>query len=906
MPIFTGELRSPPGFCQSGMALASKGRPVLIGLMAGSGGGGSPQASGSASSEAPPSPRPSVTDMIPSRAMSIRRLSTLHRMDRMEEDTFARRLDHTLTRRLSNAYLPANDGTLSPRSRAQLSFKIRTMNSTPLLGSGERRLEALFGPAPGSFQGSDALSFAVSPAPSGILIGGRGSIVGPPEAEEDTVNRLTKKHIPWVALLLFLSLAVVVFVSLWEPHHARTDVHRTKLEKYNMFISSPMYVVSPEQNLTLPFGRDAKAADIKVVAAKDRQSSLMRVDDGEEPEASGRLLHWQLWYDRTLAGPSEDHAKRQLAGADEEVMLYSNFLPLMTNVEAEFFENVDLVPLYDEYDVPTGDGRVPLKLLVWVEGEGSPVSFLLEPMLLGSVARYRVLIAGILFLCTFILIVTEIIHRVYATFIGSMLGLFLIALLHEVPELEDIMAMVDFGTLMLLFSMMVNVHLLALTGFFQYVAARMVILAGGRITLLFFLLTISTGVLSAFLDNVTTVMLVGPVTISLCKEIKRSPVPFYLSETLLATIGGTATLIGDPPNVVIGSKLDVSFTDFIVHNGPLVVVLLPAAAGLLYLRFRSEVSGRALLDEERIKRENIIHDKVAFAQVGSIFVAITLALFLSPVHGYEAAWFTLLGMYVGCIVLSPHDFHRVLEAVEWDTLIFFASLFVLVEAVNELGLIRAIGDLITDIITSIPLTHRLWVSQLLILWISAIGSAFLESLPYTTTVAYILINLRGKSDLGIPVTPLSYALSVGACVGGIGSIMGSSANLVCVAISQRYSIVPDEPPESVAQGETKLQAVDEDRPAYSSAGGVDVDEVHQIEINRTLFGPDEATKGAAASSQEGMQPPVKRHPIVQCSNVESKHFLQYGFPLLLCLMVICSVYQVIVFEAIGAANDMPA
>ncbi|KAF4755850.1 hypothetical protein FOZ63_023764, partial [Perkinsus olseni] len=127
-------------------------------------------------------------------------------------------------------------------------------------------------------------------------------------AEEDTVNRLTKKHIPWVALLLFLSLAVVVFVSLWEPHHARTDVHRTKLEKYNMFISSPMYVVSPEQNLTLPFGRDAKAVDIKVAAAKDRQSSLMRVDDGEEPEASGRVLRWQLWYDPTLAGPSEDHA----------------------------------------------------------------------------------------------------------------------------------------------------------------------------------------------------------------------------------------------------------------------------------------------------------------------------------------------------------------------------------------------------------------------------------------------------------------------------------------------------------------------------------------------------------------------------------------------------------------------
>ncbi|EER14713.1 pink-eyed dilution protein, putative [Perkinsus marinus ATCC 50983] len=384
--------------------------------------------------------------------------------------------------------------------------------------------------------------------------------------------------------------------------------------------------------------------------------------------------------------------------------------------------------------------------------------------------------------------------------------------MHHVPELEDIIAMIDFGTLMLLFSMMVNVHLLALTGFFQYIAARMVILARGRVTLLFFLLTMSTGILSAFLDNVTTVMLVGPVTISLCKEIKRSPVPFYFSESILAVIGGTATLIGDPANVIIGSKLDVSFTDFIV----------------------------VVLDEERIKRENIIHDKV------NRYLVTTL-----------------------------------LEGVEWDTLIFFASLFVLVEAVNELGLIRALGDLITNIITSIPLPHRLWVSQLLILWISAIGSAFLENLPYTTTVAYILINLRGKADLGIPVTSLSYALSVGACIGGIGSIMGSSANLVCVAISQRYSTAPD---DAVGQSddEPKLEAADDDRPAYTSTGGVDVNEVHQMEVNRALFGPDEVTKSAANESQEVVHEPVKRHPIAQYNNVEA------------------NIYQVIVFEAMSA------
>ncbi|EER14712.1 hypothetical protein Pmar_PMAR015235 [Perkinsus marinus ATCC 50983] len=236
-------------------------------------------------------------------------------MNRMDENMFTRRLDQTLTRRLSKAYDPnANDGTLSPRSRAQLSLRVRNMNSMSMIGS--------------SFQASDVLPFAVSPAPSSIIAGNRGALGSSAEDEEDTINRLTKRHIPWVAL-------------------AREDVHRTKLEKYNMFISSPLYVVSPDQNLTLPFERDAKAVDIKVVAAKDRQTAVVSVGGRGEAErnaeTSGRLLRWQLWYDPTLADPSEGQPKRRLAGTEEQVMLYTNSLPLATNVETEFFENVDLV-----------------------------------------------------------------------------------------------------------------------------------------------------------------------------------------------------------------------------------------------------------------------------------------------------------------------------------------------------------------------------------------------------------------------------------------------------------------------------------------------------------------------------------------------------------------------------------
>ncbi|KAF4677086.1 protein kinase [Perkinsus chesapeaki] len=643
-----------------------------------------------------------------------------------------------------------------------------------------------------------------------------------------------------------MAMAVVVFVTLWNPNYAREDVHRTKLKKYNMHISS----LIKDSNLTLPVHKNPRALDVKVVTSKDTNTLWSHLEEAtlidELPEESGRTLNWQLWYDPALELPASNK-RALLEGPTTETLLYSNSLALATNVEAEFYQNVDLVPIYKDYGIPTDQDTIPLKFVIWLEGDGLPISFFFEALPLGNVARYRVLIAGILFVCTFALIITEKMHRVYATFIGSMLGLFLIALLHEVPELMDIMAMVDFGTLMLLFSMMVNVHLLALTGFFQYIAARMVIYAKGRVSLLFFLLTISSGLLSGFLDNVTTVMLIGPVTISLCKEIKKSPVAFYLAETFLATMGGATTLIGDPSNIIIGSKLGISFTDFLVYNAPLVLILLPIAAFILYTRFKSEVSGMVELDIEKMKRENIIHDKVAFAHVASLFAAIVLALCLSPVHGFEPAWFTLMSMYIGCMITSPHDFHKVLEAVEWDTLIFFASLFVFVESINELGLIRAIGDVLTNIITSVPIEHRLWVAQLLILWVSAIGSAFLESLPYA------------DAD------------------------------------------------EDEAKAEAD-KAEDDEKSVHSVTRGDGVQLVHHSAINRSLFGEDDNLMPVSPGGDEEHppQPAVKRHPIAEARAVEAKHFLQYGFPLLMCLMVICSLYQVILFEFIGAANDMPA
>eukprot|EP00746_Dinoflagellata_sp_MGD_P006918 gnl/MRDRNA2_/MRDRNA2_113639_c0_seq1.p1 gnl/MRDRNA2_/MRDRNA2_113639_c0~~gnl/MRDRNA2_/MRDRNA2_113639_c0_seq1.p1 ORF type:complete len:258 (-),score=30.47 gnl/MRDRNA2_/MRDRNA2_113639_c0_seq1:96-830(-) len=194
------------------------------------------------------------------------------------------------------------------------------------------------------------------------------------------------------------------------------------------------------------------------------------------------------------------------------------------------------------------------------------------------------------------------------------------------------------------------------------------------------------------------------------------------------------------------------------------------------------------VDVQELKRQNPILDEPLFTKVSTVLILIMAALLLSPFHKREACWFTLLGMFAASLMFELHHIDKLLKAVEWATLIFFACLFIFVECLNELGLIRAIGEGIMHVILNVDINYRLPVAITIILWISTIGSAFLESLPFTTTIVYILLELREDEEaLGIPTMPLVWALSVGACVGGIGSIMGSSANLVCISVSERYT-----------------------------------------------------------------------------------------------------------------------
>jgi len=409
---------------------------------------------------------------------------------------------------------------------------------------------------------------------------------------------------------------------------------------------------------------------------------------------------------------------------------------------------------------------------------------------MNSMGKYREVIGIVIFVLCFVSILAEKIHRVYSAMLGASAAMCAVCAIQETLHLEAVMAMIDFGTLMLLFSMMILMKMLQETGFFNWFAIKVVGWSRQDPKILFFMLTNICGFLSMFLDNVTTVMLFGPLTYSLCAQMGLNPRPLYLSMAICATIGGTATQIGDPPNIVIGSKLQINFATFLKYNFPIIGFAgLPAASGFLFWRLKDQIiTGEVKqLDLKEVEKDNRITDMPKFAQLAGILFAVFCALITAPVHHIEPAWFTVMAMWASAILFMPHSIHHYLMAVEWDTLFFFACLFTLVECLSELNVIKMLGGLVASLIMLFPEDLRLSLSIIMLLWVCSYGSAFLESLPFTTTIVYVLLDMRQQDIPGLDPNVLVWPLSVGACVGGIGSIMGSSANLVSMAVSNRQA-----------------------------------------------------------------------------------------------------------------------
>lgn len=387
------------------------------------------------------------------------------------------------------------------------------------------------------------------------------------------------------------------------------------------------------------------------------------------------------------------------------------------------------------------------------------------------------LLSSLLFLLCLGLILTERLNRTIAGLSGAVLMVILGLTLHFYTE-EEAVAAIDFNTIGLLLGMMVLIALLEPTGFFQYLAVWMGRLSRGRPVVLLGLLGLLTTVISMFLDNVTTVVLIAPITLVICEILGLSPQPYLISEAILSNTGGVATLVGDPPNVLIASAANLSFLDFLTHSLPLIVLVWLVALVLLRWMFRAQLPGSApnATAIYELDPKEALEDRSTAVKVLVVIGGAILFFFLQePLH-IRPSLVALAASAVGLTWIRPSA-QETFKRIQWDVLIFFAALFVMIGGLEASGALKLVASGIIQARELPPV-----MLGLVILWVVALLSAVVDNIPITIALIPIIQDL-GLS--GIPTAPLWWALIFGAGLGGNGTIIGSTANVVVASLSEK-------------------------------------------------------------------------------------------------------------------------
>jgi Na+/H+ antiporter NhaD/arsenite permease-like protein len=382
-------------------------------------------------------------------------------------------------------------------------------------------------------------------------------------------------------------------------------------------------------------------------------------------------------------------------------------------------------------------------------------------------------VALAVFVVTYGAIASDRVDRTLAALLGGA-----VVILLGIITQETAFGAVDWNVIFLLFGMMVIAGVMRRTGIFGWLAIRTVRLGRGEPLAILLLMAGVTALLSAFLDNVTTVVLLVPVTLYIASTLRISPIPFVLAEVLASNIGGTATLIGDPPNILIGSASGLTFLDFLLNLAPVVVLIFVVFTGVMALLFRGRMTVTPEVREAvmAIDDSEFISDH-RLLRVSLLVLALTIIgfLFASVIH-QEPATIALLGAVV-LILVARLDPDELIKEVDWSTLLFFVGLFVLVEGLVATGVITALGTQLVEI-TGGDQT----VTTLGLLWVSGIASAFVDNIPYTATMIPVVEQLEVA---GLEVDPLWWSLALGACLGGNATIIGASANVVAASAVAR-------------------------------------------------------------------------------------------------------------------------
>lgn len=382
-----------------------------------------------------------------------------------------------------------------------------------------------------------------------------------------------------------------------------------------------------------------------------------------------------------------------------------------------------------------------------------------------------------IFAAAYALIFSGYLHRAVAAVIGAVAMMVAGSALGFFPHPAAV-ASIDADTLWLLFGMMAVVGLLRETGFFQYLAIRAAKLARGNPTVLFLSFGVCTAVASMFLDNVTTLLTVVPVTISVAEVLALPAEPLLIMEAMVANIGGVATLVGDPPNILIGSAAEFSFNAFLTHTLPVALVVFGCAMAFLLVRFRRlatssvrNVEAVMAMDERRA----LSHPQAMWKLV--TVLGVVFALFASHhALGLTPGVIALLGAALCALIVRP-KLESFLHGVEWDLLLFLAALLVITGGLEASGALGVVGRWTVDLAGGSTL-----LLAVILLWVGAALSWVLSSIPATVTLVALV---RGLAGAGIPVTPLWWALALGVGLGANGTPLGSASNMVVLSIAER-------------------------------------------------------------------------------------------------------------------------
>ncbi|WP_243363248.1 SLC13 family permease [Fundidesulfovibrio terrae] len=400
-----------------------------------------------------------------------------------------------------------------------------------------------------------------------------------------------------------------------------------------------------------------------------------------------------------------------------------------------------------------------------------------------------------IFFSAYAVIVSEKVHKTKVAMFGAALTL-LTKVLTQHDALHNIDLGVDWNVIFLLISMMIMVNIMTKTGVFQYVAIKSAKIAKGDPVRLMIIFSIVTALASAFLDNVTTVLLLAPVTLLIAKELEVDPVPYLITEAMASNIGGTATLIGDPPNIMIASKAGLAFTDFVYHLTP--VIILAMIVWMLVwkvvfgkrLRAREDLKARVMAMDENA----LIKDMGLLKKSGAIMGLTIVGFVLHGVFHYEPATVALAGASL-LLMLSDEDPHTVLIELEWSTIFFFIGLFIIIGGTVKVGFIEVLARSMIGLTSPTP--SDMFTLSMVMVWFSAMASAIVDNIPFVATMNPLLVDmaekvlgpstgLKGFELLQHPsMMPVWWALALGACLGGNGTAIGASANVIVVGMSEK-------------------------------------------------------------------------------------------------------------------------